>query len=175
MLPLALGRLPHSSCVALCGGASCSGASRCGCGCGRPLCPGGWRPRAEHLLCPPQQPTYDAHSVGKQPAVGGIVDVGFHDGGVHSELSTAGDFQRPSEFDGPIIQGGYSLGTYLVGPTDKGSVVWSTLQVQSAELPQDDRIGDEAFGLLVAPSIKSLHDEHPHDHLYRSGVPPELR
>src|SRR5829696_5461759 len=48
-----------------------------------------------HLLCPPQQPTYDAHPVGKQPAVGGIMDVGFHDGGVHSELSTAGDFQRP--------------------------------------------------------------------------------
>src|SRR5215216_4803119 len=132
MLPLALRSPPHP-CVTLSGGASSSGALHCGFGCGRPLCPGGWRPRAEHLLCPPQQPTYDAHSVGKQAAVGGIVDVGFHDGGVHSELPTAGDFQRPSELDGPIIQGRHRLGTYLVGPTDKGSVVWSTLQVQSAE------------------------------------------
>lgn len=47
------------------------------------------------------------------------------------------------------------------------------LQVQAAELPQDDRIADEAFCLSVAPPVELLDHQHPQDDLHRCGVSPE--
>src|SRR5215216_3241276 len=104
-----------------------------------------------------------------------MMDVGLYHHRVHPQLPPTGDLQRTGQLHRPIVEGTERLGTDRVCPTDEGGIVGSTLQVEPTELPQDDRIGDEAFGLLVAPSIESLHDEHPQDHLYRSGVPPEPR
>src|SRR5215204_69145 len=101
---------------------------------------------AECLSSPPEETAYYPHPVTQQAAVGGMMDLGFHHRRVHLQLPPAGDFQRSSEVDGPIIQGRHRLGTYLVGPTDEGGLIRSTLWIQAAELPQDDRIADEALG-----------------------------
>ena len=61
----------------------------------------------------------------------------------------------------------------MVRPPDQGGVVGGGLQVDTAELPQNDRIGDEALGLFVAPPIEPLHEEHPQDYLDGRGMAPE--
>ncbi len=40
-------------------------------------------------------------------------------------------------------------------------------------MPQDDRIGDEVLGLLVAKAVESLDYQHPQDHFDGRGVAPE--
>src|SRR5215204_4479638 len=102
-----------------------------------------------------------------------MVDVGLDDGGVHPELATPSHLHRARQFDGAVIEGCDCPRTYLVSPTDECGVVRSTLQIEPTELPQDDGIGDEAFGLFVAPSIESLDHQHPQDHFGRGGMPPE--
>jgi hypothetical protein len=102
-----------------------------------------------------------------------MVDVRFNHHRVHPELPAAGDLQRACQLHHAVIERGERFRAYLVGPTDESGVVGSRLEIQPAELAQNDRVGDEAFRLLVAPSIESLDHQHPQDHFGRGGMPPE--
>jgi hypothetical protein len=51
--------------------------------------------------------------------------------------------------------------------------VGRSLQVESRELPQDDRVVDESLGLLVAEVVQTLHHQHPQHDLHGRGVSPE--
>ena len=62
-----------------------------------------------------------------------------------------------------------------VCPSDEGGVVRSALQIEATKLSQDDRIGNEVFGVLIAPSIEPLDHQHPQDHLNRRGMTAESR
>ena len=129
--------------------------------------PDGADPAAERLIQPggglaecglgtPQQPRDDPHAVADQAAVGGEVDVRLHRRGVDPQLTPARHLERPGELDDTVVQGLERLGADRVGPSDQGGVVGDALEVDAAELPQDQAIVDEVLGLRVAPAIQGM-------------------
>jgi len=103
--------------------------------------------RAQHPLRSPEQSAQDSHPIQEKSTVGGMVDVGLHHHGVNPQLASTGDSQRSSAFDGTVVEGSDRLGTDHIRPADEGGVVRNALQIEAAELPEDDRIVDEALGV----------------------------
>jgi hypothetical protein len=78
------------------------------------------------------------------------VDVGLHGGGVDAELAAAGDLQAPRQLDDPVVELLERLGPDGVGPADQDGIVGDLLEIDAAELPQDQAVVDEELRLGVA-------------------------
>src|SRR5215210_466348 len=89
------------------------------------------------------------------------------------DLNSHQAFKRTSQLDYAIVERCDRFGADRVRPADEGGVVGGTLQIQPAELAQNDGVINEAFGLFVAPSIESLDHQHPQDHLDGRGMATE--
>lgn len=94
-------------------------------------------------------------TVTQQAAIAGIGDVGLNDGAVCAQLASSSHLQMPGQDDDTGIELLQSLWTNEAGPADEGSIVGCWLQVESAELAQNQAIRDEPLSLLVAPVIES--------------------
>ena len=59
----------------------------------------------------------------------------------------------------------------VLAQLDQGGVVGDLLEVDPAELAEDQAVVDEVLGLLVAPAIEPHDHEHAEDDLDRCGGP----
>jgi len=118
---------------------------------------------------PSQQPRDDPDAVADQAAVGGEMDVGLHRRGVDAELTAASNLERPGQLDDAIVELGDGPRPDGVGPADQRGVVGDTLEIDAAELAEDQAVVDEVFGLGVAPAVEPHDDEHAEDDLDGGG------
>ena len=124
---------------------------------------------AEHGFRPPQEPRQHPHAVADQAAVGRVMDVGPDRGGVRPELAAAGHLAAPGQFDGAVIDRLQRPGADELGPADQHGVVGDLLEVDAAELSEDQAVVDEVLGPREAPAVQPHHDEHPEDDLDGRG------
>lgn len=139
------------------------------------LCPGCLaHALGDESLRPSHQPAYEPHPiVGDEGIVGGMVDVGLDHGRVGPEFPSSADLERPCQLHRTIVESSKGWRTDRIRPTDEGGVVGGALQVQAAELPQDDRIAETKRSVSLAPPVELLEHHHPQDDLHRFGVSPE--
>src|SRR5262249_55428607 len=71
--------------------------------------------------------------------------------------------------DDPVVDSFDGLRPDGVGPSDQRGVVGDALEVDAAELAEDQAVVDEVLGLLEAPGVQPHDHEHAEDDLDRGG------
>jgi hypothetical protein len=99
------------------------------------------------------------------------VDVGLDRRGVDPELAAPRHLQRAGELDDTVVERLDRLRADGGGPADQGRVVGDLLEVNPAELAEDQAVVDEVLALLVAPAAEPHDHEHAEDDLHRGGGP----
>ncbi len=128
-------------------------------------------PRSQHRLRPPQEAAEHPHPVRQEATVRGMVHGRLHHRAVQSELPSAGDPQLPGQLDHPLVNLLQRPRTNQVGPAVQGGIVRHRLQVDPAELAQDQAVTDEVLGVFITPAVHTLDHQHPQDHLDRRAMP----
>ena len=118
---------------------------------------------AEHGLGLVEQAADDAHAITDERTISWIMDGGLDHRAVDAQLAPAGDLELLGQFDDTIVDLRQGLGADQVGPADHGGVVGDGLEVEAAELAQDQAIADEVFGFLVAPLVEAFDDKEAQD------------
>lgn len=134
----------------------------------------------EQLPGPLQDPLGPAHEttqhpdpIAEQSAVARVGDVGLYHRAVGPELTAPRRLVLEGQGYRPLVEAPERLGADQVRPADQRRVVGRGLQVQPAELPQDQRVRDVSLGGLEAPIVEAPYHQHPQDHLHRRGAAPE--
>jgi hypothetical protein len=102
-----------------------------------------------------------------------MVDRRLHHRAVKAQLPPARHREPARQGDHAVVERDQRRGRDDVGPAQKGGVVGHLLQVDAAELAQDEAVGHEALDLLVAPPVEPLDDEQTQDDLDRRTRPPQ--
>jgi hypothetical protein len=101
------------------------------------------------------------------------VDSGRDDGAVEAQLPAASHPILACQIDDMIeqlLQGG---GLDQGGPADEGGRVGHTAGIHATELAEDQAVTDPLLGVLGAPVIEVLDDQHAEDDLHGGGGPPK--
>src|ERR671938_934094 len=132
--------------------------------------------RAEHGLAqirgllkrhlgPAQEPAEHAHAVSQEAAVARVMDRGLHHRAVDAQLAPARHFEPSRQRHHTLVEGEEGLWRDEVGPAQQRGVVRHLLQIDAAELAQDQTVGNEVLDLLVAPAVEALDHEKAQDDL----------
>ena len=97
------------------------------------------------------------------------MDGGLDHRAINAQLAASGNLELVREADDMVEQVMECGGLDQVGPADEGGGVWHTLEVDAAELTQDETITDPVRGLGVAPVVEVLDDQHAQDDFDRGG------
>jgi hypothetical protein len=89
-----------------------------------------------------------------------MVDGDLHDSTVHQGFASPCHLAAARQLDYPPVHLFERSAADDLGPAKQGRVVGGLLQVQAAELAPDQAVSDELFGLLIAPALEPLDDEH---------------
>jgi hypothetical protein len=111
------------------------------------------RNHLEHLRCFDQRPAEHPHATVEQGAVGGVMDISFHDRPIDTPLAATRDLERPRQHDDVIEQVVQGRRLEQVGPAEQGRIIRHGLRIDATELAQDQAIADPALGSLIAPPI----------------------
>lgn len=130
---------------------------------------------AEHTPRPAQQATDDAYAIAEGLAVGRAPDGRLHHGAVDAQPPPARDARGPGQGDHPVVERRDRLGADAPGPADQCGVIRDRLQIDPAELAQDQAVAHETLDLGIAPAVQSAHEQQPQDDLDRRGGPPARR
>jgi hypothetical protein len=137
--------------------------------------PGGPGPVLEHCawcgahrLDPPDDAGHPRHRPGQEPAVGGVVNVRRHHGGVGADFSRLhhpGLHRRGQEF---LVQRGDRLLAAAGGELHQcRRVRQPAVDVDAAEPPPRDRVGHLGAQRLVAEAVAVLEEHQPQIRLHR--------
>src|ERR687886_1179279 len=134
--------------------------------------------RAEHGLAqisglpqrhlgPAQEPAEHADTIPQEAAVARVMDRGLHHRAVNAQLAPARHFEPSRQLNHALVEGEERLWRDEVGPAQQCGVVRHLLQINAAELAQDQTVGDEVLNLLVAPAVEALDHKQAQNDLDR--------
>ena len=95
------------------------------------------------------------------------MDVGFHDGAIGAQLASFRYFELSGQLGQALVELRQGCRLNQCRPADEGRIIWNGLEVNSAELAQNQTIAYLVFSLLITQPIQPLDRQHAQDHFYR--------
>ncbi len=85
----------------------------------------------------PFGPLHDArehpHAIHQQAAIGGMMDLGLHTGGIQSQLASLRHLRLPRQLDHAIVEGVQRLGAQRMEPAQQGRLIGHLLKIDATK------------------------------------------